>query len=174
MAHRHGHYENAFMAFLRSHQVPYVPVDEARRAILAGSKVKSFDLLVYPPSQPPWLVDVKGRQFPYVGTRGGRRYWENWVTREDLQGLAEWQQVFGDEFQARFVFVYHLQGDPARWPADQPAYDFDGERYAFLSVLLADYEQYCRPRSDRWQTVSVPAAAFRDIAHPLEHAICEP
>lgn len=46
------HYERAFEAFLRSHRIPYVAVDEARRALVAPEPdvephgdLKSFDLL---------------------------------------------------------------------------------------------------------------------------------
>ena len=61
MTRRHIHYEAAFEDYLRSRGVPYVPVDEAKRAIFAGDKLKSFDFLVYPGGQRHWIVDVKGR-----------------------------------------------------------------------------------------------------------------
>jgi len=166
MTRRHVHYEAAFEDYLRSRGVPYVPVDETRRVIFAGAKVKSFDFLVYPPGQRHWIVDVKGRKFPYVDSRGRGRYWENWVTRVDLESLEEWQTVFGAEFEARFVFVYLLDGPPDRWPPVRP-HVFQASYYAFLAVALADYQQHCRRRSQRWHTVAVPRAAFRKIAHPV-------
>lgn len=86
MARRYIHYEAAFEDYVRSQGWPYVPVDEKKKAIFSGAKVKSFDFIVYPPGRRAWLVDVKGRKFPYE-TSGGRHYWENWVTREDLEGL---------------------------------------------------------------------------------------
>lgn len=81
--------------------------------MFAGARIKSFDYLVYPPGSLAWLVDVKGRRFPYVDEQGGsRRYWESWITREDLSGLADWESVFGQEYEARLVFAYLLQGPP--------------------------------------------------------------
>ena len=68
---KHIHYEAAFEDFLRSRGVPYVPVQEARRAIFAGERIKSFDFIVYPGGQRHWIVDVKGRRFPYITERGG-------------------------------------------------------------------------------------------------------
>jgi hypothetical protein len=167
MSRRHVHYEAAFEDYLRSGGVPYVPVDEGRRVIFAGARVKSFDFLVYPDGQAHWVVDVKGRKFPYLDGRGSKRYWENWIAKVDLESLAEWQTVFGREFEARFVFAYLLDGPPDRWPAVRP-HMFRGDYYAFLGVTLEDYHQYCRPRSGKWQTVAVPAAVFRQIARPID------
>lgn len=80
------HYERAVADFLGTESVPYLRVDEARRSAFAGAKLKSFDLVVYPERGTNILVDVKGRKWPYLN-RSGRRYWENWVTAEDLESL---------------------------------------------------------------------------------------
>src|SRR5512133_2206097 len=107
---RHVHYETAFENYLQSRSIPYVPVNETQQVVFSGSKIKSFDFLVYPAENRNWIVDVKGRKFPYRGENGSgnRQYWENWVTQQDLDGLSEWQTVFGEEFEARFVFAYLL------------------------------------------------------------------
>ena len=89
------HYEAAFADYLRSRGVPFLPIDESRRAVFGDGSVKSFDFLVYPGTDRHWIVDVKGRKFPYVNDRGVKRYWENWVSREDIEGMSEWQDVFG-------------------------------------------------------------------------------
>lgn len=170
MSRRHIHYEAAFEDYLRSRGVPYVPVDEKRRVIFAGDKVKSFDFIVYPPKGVNWIVDVKGRQFPYVDENGGKRYWENWITLDDLESLAEWEVVFGNDFEAQLVFAYLLGGPPDRWPSCRP-HVFRGDYYAFLTVRLADYREHCRGRSDSWQTVSVPRAMYRRICRPVEAVV---
>ena len=167
MARLHSHYEAAFEDYLRSRGVPYVPVNEARKVIFSGNKVKSFDFLIYPGGAQQWIVDIKGRKFPYIGSNGSKRYWENWVLREDLEGLADWQEVFGDEFEAQFIFAYQLQGPPDRWPAGRP-HCFNHNYYAFLAVARQDYERHCQVRSDKWETVSVPTRVFREIARPVE------
>jgi hypothetical protein len=166
MSRRHIHYENAFADFLRSRGVPFVPVNEQHRAIFAGNKVKSFDFLVYTPSGTHWIVDVKGRRFPYRTSGGDKHYWENWVTREDLHSLADWANAFGDNFEARFVFSYLLEGSPDRWPAVCP-HPYKGRLYAFLAVKLSEYSQLCRLRSLSWDTVSMSRARFRQIVHPI-------
>lgn len=66
MAIRSNHYDAAFEEFLRARCVPYVAVDEKRRALLADSSIKSFDFIVEADG-PNLLVDVKGRLW---GTSG--------------------------------------------------------------------------------------------------------
>ena len=108
MANRDNHYEAAFEAFLRARQVPYVAVDEKKRALLGDSSLKSLDFIVSPPDRGSWLVDVKGRHFP---SGGQKQYWKNWSTRDDIRSLAAWQRLFGSAFQAMFVFAYEVIGN---------------------------------------------------------------
>ncbi len=165
MAQRHIHYEAAFEDYLRSRGWPYLPVDEQKKAIFAGARIKSFDFLVYPPDGKAWLVDVKGRKFPY-DAKGGKRYWENWVTREDLEGLRHWQGVFGDDFEPGLVFVYWLMGPSHREPTTE-AHAYRNEFYAFLWISALDYAAHARQRSPKWDTVTVPTSAFRNLVKPL-------
>jgi hypothetical protein len=168
MAHRDNHYEAAFEDYLRAKGWPYVAVDEAKKAIFASSVLKSFDFVVYSSRGPNLIVDVKGRKFPdgTKGRKGASRVWENWVTRGDVGGLGQWQEVFGSAFVATFVFAYWLQGPPQRSPfADVHVYH--RRHYAFLGVPLAAYVAAARPRSARWQTVAVPATTFARLARDV-------
>lgn len=166
MTRRHIHYEAAFEDYLRSRGIPYVAVDEQRRAIFAGARVKSFDFLIYHCDQTKWLVDVKGRKFPYESADGQKRYWENWVTREDVEGLDAWQGTFGEGFLGVFVFAYLLSGPENRWP-DGCLHNFANEFYSFVPIRLDDYRDYCNQRSPSWGTVTLPAAQFRELAGKL-------
>src|SRR5438477_9491595 len=80
MAQRRHHYERAFEGFLGPRRIPYVAVDEARKALVpnrveglpgaggvdpAGA-LKSFDFVIYGDSGVNLLVDIKGRR---VGSR---------------------------------------------------------------------------------------------------------
>ncbi len=165
MARRYIHYEAAFEDFVWSQAWPYVPVDEKKKAIFAGARVKSFDFIVYPPGRGAWLVDVKGRKFPYE-INGSRRYWENWVTKEDLEGLKRWEGVFGDGFEPVLVFVYWLTGVSGLDPSPS-IHQFRGLTYALVFATLADYAALARTRSPKWETVSVPLRSFREIIHPV-------
>lgn len=161
MAHRNIHYEAAFEDYLRAKGWPYVAVDEAKKAIFAGASVKSFDFLVYSSTGANLLADVKGRKFPDSLPRkgGSSRAWENWITRDDVESLREWQKVFGKDFKAVLVFAYWLQGPPQRAPfAD--VHVFRQKHYAFVGVPLENYVALARPRSAKWQTIAVPSAEF--------------
>ena len=166
MAHRNVHYEAAFEDYLRAKGWPYVAVDDAKRTIFAGASLKSFDFLVYSSSGANLLVDVKGRKFPDSTPgrkRGGLRAWENWITRQDVEGLSEWEKVFGPDFAAVLVFAYWLQGPPQRAPfAD--VHLFRRNHYAFVGIRLADYVTAARPRSAKWQTISMPSRNFAEQA----------
>jgi len=89
MAQRRHHYERAFEWFLRSRRIPYVAVDEARKALIPGrvprlsepdgegrgggdaaDALKSFDFVIYGDSGVNLLVDIKGRR---VGNAGRKR-----------------------------------------------------------------------------------------------------
>ncbi len=132
MANRNVIYEACFEDYLRQAGIPYVAVDEAKKAIFAGVYLKSFDFVVYSRAGPNLLVDVKGRRFPY---RGGRR-WENWATRDDLDSLARWEEVFGSGFAGLLVFCYHLVGD-----GEEGKHSF--RYYKFYSLLtLATKESF--------------------------------
>ena len=168
MTRRHIHYEAAFEDYLRSCGLPYVAVDEHRKAIFSGSRVKSFDFLVYREDGATWLVDVKGRKFPY-DCENQKRYWENWVAREDLEGLSRWQEAFGEGFLSILVFAYLLLGPEDRKPTEH-VHPFRDDLYAFMCIRLDDYRRECRPRSPKWDTLSVPAARFRELAKPIQSA----
>ncbi len=160
-----GHYAAAFEEYLRGRGVPCVSIDESRRSLMAGARIKSFDYLVYPPEGPHLIVDLKGRKFPYRAG-GSNRYWENWVGRADIEGLCEWERAFGEGYRAVFVFAYWLGGEPGRWPKD-PVHLIDGRYYAFYVVPVAEYAAQARMRSPRWGTLSLRGSSFRQLARPL-------
>jgi radical SAM superfamily enzyme YgiQ (UPF0313 family) len=162
MAQRRHHYEQAFEGYLRAHRIPYVAVDEAKKALLprgsAAGSLKSFDFVIYGEGA-NLLVEVKGR-------KAGRRRLESWVTLEDLASLRRWEELFGPEFQAAFVFVY--------WHEDQPAdalfqevFDSRGRWYALRCVRVGDYAAGMKVRSPRWRTVELPRGWFERVSAPL-------
>lgn len=169
MSKRRQHYEAAFEDCLRAKGWPYVAVDEARKTLFADVRLKSFDFLVYSESGRNLLVDVKGRKFPDPAAgrgRGSTRAWENWITRDDVDGLSRWEQVFGDGFHAVLVFAYWLQGPPQRSPFED-VHIFRGRFYAFVGLTLAEYVSEARPRSRRWRTLGVSSGRFSRLACDL-------
>jgi len=166
LAQRHIHYEAAFEDYIRSRGWPYIPIDEQKKAIFSGARVKSFDFLVYPRDRKPWLVDIKGRKFPY-DSNGSKRYWENWVTQEDIDGLRSWHRVFGDGFETVFIFAYWLVGGTSRLPCLE-VHSYKNEQYAFIPVSATDYEQHARMRSPKWNTISVSTKNLKLLARKMD------
>jgi len=107
MPRRGTHYERAFESYLQERQIPYVAVDQAKKAVFAGAKIKSFDFILYPRRGPKILADVKGRKLAYRSFLRGRGA-ESWTTRKDVSGLQAWEEVFGSEYLAAFIFAYWL------------------------------------------------------------------
>jgi hypothetical protein len=183
MANRKVIYEAGFEDYLRTVGVPYVAVDEAKKAILAGVQLKSFDFVVYSSTGPNLLVDVKGRRFAACSGRGGpaaspagstdREVWrprggrlENWATRDDLNSLARWQEVFGSGFAALLVFCYHVIR-PEAASRFEVVHLFRGDYFGLVGVYRDAYAGACRRRSLAWDTVSVPTAEFGKMIRPI-------
>lgn len=177
--------------------MPYVSVDEARRALLPGagplrvgregqeqaSTLKSFDCVVYAPGG-NLLVEVKGRKVAGrrsngAGRAGGesseglllrppaRTRLECWVTRDDVDSLGAWERLFGAGFTAVFAFVYWCE----QLPPGALFEDFverDGRWYAIRCIRREDYEGSMRVRSERWRTVHLAPGVFDRLSKPLE------
>lgn len=194
MAQRRFHYEQAFEHYLRCNRVPYVAVDEARKALtrpdihpdtVAGDALKSFDFVVYSP-EGNLLLDVKGRKCAVrwkrpapaaprrpaarlSGTRlasGRTGRLESWVTDEDVQSLGAWAHLFGSTFRAVFVFMYWCESQPPD-SLFQEVFEFGGRWYVLRCVDLCDYRRFMVRRSERWGTWCVPAEAFAAISRPF-------
>jgi len=163
MALRSNHYELAFEAWLRGQRRPYVPVNEARRPLMGDGSLKSMDFIVYSTEGPHLLVDIKGRRFPRPGEPG--HAWESWATADDVESLMRWEECFGGDFRAAFVFAYDL--DVAHVAGHADVWTFRDRTYAFYGVLVEEYLTVMRRRSQKWETVSLPAADYRRLRRPF-------
>ncbi len=184
MAQRRFHYEQAFEHYLRANRVPYVAVDEAKKALLpaaAGKQagetpastagahsIKSFDFVVYGPSGRNLLIDVKGRMFGSAAAKASttRRRYESWVTDDDVDGLTQWQELFGKGFEATFVFSYCLRQQPPDALFEE-VFTFGGRWYALREVSLTAYRRAMVRRSRSWRTLHVPREQFDRISRPF-------
>ena len=77
------------VAHLQERGNPYVLIDEAKRAIFSDTSVAAFDILIYSNTTPNLLA---------LARTGGH------FTQADRDRMAEWEQVFGEDFQAAFVW----------------------------------------------------------------------
>jgi hypothetical protein len=164
---RGNHYEAAFEAYLRDRRLGYVAVDEVRRSTLEDEPVKSIDFIVYGLGGSKLLVDVKGRRFPGGSKEKPRRIWQNWVEREDVDGLERWQASFGGEYRGLLVFAYDIQPEVELRRGTVDVWVWRGRRYLIRAVPVGDYRQHMRVRSPKWETVHLPTAVFRELVRPL-------
>jgi len=159
---RPNHYEQAFENWLIDNRIQYVAVDGHKKAAFERCKIKSFDFLVYAHSAQTIIAEVKGRKFK--GTSFAKLAGlECWVTAEDVDGLANWQKIFGAGHQAVFVFTYDVEKIDVDFDG-RDVFDFKASRYIFFCIKLDDYRRAMKRRSPKWQTVTLPADNFRQCA----------
>ena len=109
------------------------------------------------------MVEVKGKR---GRDAKGRRPWENWVTTDDLDGLARWQEMFGPGFRAILAFAYAEPPPPFPLPPGDGSYGFRDLRYRFWAVGLDDYVRHLRSRGPAWKAVAMARRAFRRRVRP--------
>lgn len=181
-------YERAFEAHLRRRQVPYVAVDQARRALLppqaklecldreAGvtQRLKSFDFVIYGEGR-HLLVEIKGRRLSSrrsvipAGSRGAiapATRLESWSTLDDVESLALWQELFGRPFTGVLAFVYQMDrtAEPAGF---DEWFEHEGTRFGVMGIPIDAYRASMKTRSPRWRTVDLPARTVGLLGRPL-------
>ena len=166
------HYEQAFEHYLRQQQLPYVALDQTKKAIFSAERIKSFDFIIYPNTLRKLLVDVKGRKLSRTSYQKGR-LGECWVTKDDVEGMKCWEEVFGEDYIAVFVFAYWLFDKTSEGPFAQTAnaddtYYYQQRHYTFIAASLREYRLQMFPRSASWQTVHVRRRQFHAIAQPFD------
>ena len=68
--------------FLRERNIPYVNVDDAKRALFASAKLGSFHFVSYNKTGANWLI------------------WAAQMRKQAKADMQEWEKVFGDGFIA--------------------------------------------------------------------------
>ena len=167
-----NHYETAFESWLGERRIPYAPINQTKRLTAGGEDLKSFDFLLWPGTAHPVPSEVKGRTF-HGTSLAGLRGLDCWTTAEDIEALRKWQELFRQEHpgcRGVFVFAFRLEQVDVD-PDGREVYVLDGRRYVFFAVEADAYLARCRQRSPQWQTVTLGAEDFREIAVPLERFI---
>ena len=103
-----GSFADTIEAWLRVNSIPYVAVDEAKKALFTGATLKSFDFVAYRPRGQNSLI--------HCGER----------TAENLADLRQWADIFGEGF--RPVFAVKRKGG---WELR----DLDGQPVERASLL---------------------------------------
>ena len=201
MAQRRFHYEQAFEHYLRANGVPYVAVDEAKRALQGPAdqpgarKLKSFDFVVYSQSGANLLIDVKGRKLslrksakPKTPAAAGPALFDTAAARPATQppaprsAMQNWVTRDDVSCLESWHAIFGQGFEPAFaylfWCDSQPpdalfleVFEFGKRWYAVLAVRLQDYTAHMRDRSAKWGTVSLPTDAFQQHARPLKELL---
>jgi hypothetical protein len=161
-----NHYEKAFAGWLIENQVEFVTAADQHKPVYDNSELKSFDFLLCPRSGKKIIAEVKGRQFDGT-TLAGLSGLECWVTTEDVDGLAAWQKTLGPDYDAAFIFAYHIQNIDVDFDG-RDVFNFNDNHYMFLAINLADYIKYMKQRSPKWKTINLPIEEFRLCARPVK------
>ena len=165
-------YEQVFACWLAEYHIEFIEVDQSKRFNCQQEDIKNFDFLVHPDSANPLLVEVKGRTFHGMSLAGLKGL-DGWATFEDVESLGFWLGVFQKEkpsAKAVFVFVFRLEQIDVETDG-LCVYDFDGKRFLLLAVPLEAYRACMKPRSPKWQTVTLAAEDFREYAVPVEQML---
>jgi hypothetical protein len=166
-----NHYERAFESWLKDNGVQYLAVDQQKRAAFARSKIKSFDFLFYTQDSNAYVAEIKGRKFTSkTFTAFGSL--PNWVTADDVKGLENWVEIFGKKYRGLFVFVYNPENIDIETDGRE-IYEYRGDRYVFMGVLLDDYKKGKTVRSKKWKTVHLSAEYFKNCSIRLDELICK-
>ncbi len=166
---RDNHYEAAFDAFLRERGIGFLAVDEAKRSLLGTSHVKSLDFIIVGPHDARLVIDVKGRRYPGGPSTKPIKAWQNWCTREDLDGLARWASVLGPGYKGVLAMTYHIVAPYTLAPEVPDQFCFRNQTYLMRGIMIDDYRIHMRTRSPRWDTVYLPAAIYRTLVKPFTH-----
>ncbi len=166
----YSHYELAFENFLRDKGLLYIAVNEAKRPIYKGQRVKNFDFIIYT-GRSMILADIKGKQFPYE-SKLGRNYWENWIGLDDGKYLALWKRIFGGQTKGLIIFVYLI-----KYKQDlnsfKDVYKFKGKYYGLAAIEIDKYLDNSKPRSKHgkgtFNAISISREKMPLLTKPLSH-----
>jgi hypothetical protein len=171
---RHNHYEAAFAAFLRDRRVCHIAVDETRRSYEEGnSSVKSVDFIVQGKLGERYVIDVKGRRFPGGTKEQPKRTWECWATRDDVTDARQWAAKFGANYQALFVFSYHLVSPELPAHNRDTLWTWQDRHYLLRAIPIHEYADAMRVRSTKWNTVYLNTVDFHRLVRPLPEYLPE-
>lgn len=94
-------------SMLRERGMPYIAVEEAKKALFGGAKLSSFDFVVYFPEGANWLLSCAERR------------------KEKLADMRQWGEIFGAGFKVVFavrradgIKFIDIDGEPVVLAAD--------------------------------------------------------
>ncbi|MGH9922512.1 MAG: HYExAFE family protein [Nitrososphaerales archaeon] len=170
----YSEYENMFEALLREKQLPYIAINEAKRAVVNNKRIKSFDFIVSSKNG-VFLIDIKGKQFPYGKGLRETDYWENWIHDDDLDGLELWERIFrSNTAKGLLVFPYKIKFEK-HINEFRCKFKFKNYWYGLVAVTPKEYRNNSKIRSSKGQVhaIYISRKLFPKVARPLDYFITE-
>ena len=164
-----NHYEQAFAAWMRILERPFVSVRETNRVRVPDTTLKNPDFLVYgrEAGETNLIVDIKGRKYPGGSDAAPLYSWQNWVGEDDILALSRWEEYCGANHRSLLVFTYHIGANCALPVGTPDLISWKGDRYLLRAIAVDEYRASMRVRSPKWHTVHLPAAVFRAKIRPF-------
>ena len=155
-----------FESLLREKEILYIAIDESRRPIHEGKKIKNFDFIVSS-FNGKYLVDIKGKKF------AGKR-WANWVHETDLTGLKSWGNHF-NAFVPLLVIPYWVENNADKKLVKDfsDIRNFKGKTYGLIAITLADFYSKAKRIAKKWDAIGIGSSELKEICHPISYFIPE-
>ena len=149
----------------------YIAINEVKRPVFNGERVKNFDFIVVSKSGKLILIDVKGKQFPYE-SKYGKNYWENWIGIDDGKFLRMWSKIFGSNAVGILVFAYLVSyKEDEKYFKD--VFTFKGNKYGLVAIEINKYLKYSKPRSKcgkgAFNAISVSREKLSNLVKPVSY-----
>ncbi len=159
-----NHYEKAFESWLRERKIQYVSVDQNKRAVFKKVSIKSFDFIIPSKDRQILIVEVKGRKFTADSLKKTSAL-QTWVSIDDVEGLENWQRIFGNHYKAVFAFIYKMELPEVDF-GEYDYFVFNDNKYIFLIIPLDEYKKRMVLRSPKWRTVTLLTKDIKQCAFP--------
>jgi len=166
-----SHYENAVVAYLQEHNIPFVATNEGRKVVYNNIKIKNFDMIL--PGKEMLMVDIKGRKFGYESVP--KNLWENWILKDDIESLKIWSSVSSSNQRAYLLYAFCLPDLGTDIPNAfiGNTFVFNDKVYAFFVISIEDYINNSKPRSLKQPTCCVSRKLFATLVRPLSQMLAE-
>lgn len=134
---------------LKDRGIPYVNVDEAKRALFACAKLRAFHFVAYRKDGPNWLIFAAK------------------VDRPARDTMAEWERVFGDGFKAVLASLAKSERADIRFRS------LDGQLLSFESPATQAKDAAQPPRSRSESNCSRPTRQIAAEAVLVDEPRCQ-
>lgn len=161
----HAHYELMFEDFLRKNNLLYIAINEVKRPIFKGEKVKNFDFIVVTRKGKFLLIDIKGKQFP-CGSKNN--FWENWITEDDAKFLKMWSNKFGRKATGIIVYAYNLL-NKSNQKQFKDTFVYKKNVYGLVAVDVKTYIKNSKPRSSAFKAIYISRGKFPKLIKSISH-----